>query len=411
LVTLLSQLQTSLFTQSDHFAELCKKVLTILQWSLKWSCMNRMQTAAIIKDLSSKMVLISGPRQVGKTWLAKEIGKQFSPTVYLNYDNLADRQIIKEITWPEKTKLVILDEIHKMPNWKSYLKGVFDQKPQGLRIIVTGSARLETFKDSGDSLAGRFFLHRLLPFSLEEVKETFLANNLDHFLERGGFPEPLLAKNAIEAKRWRAQYVQGLIREDILNFEQVNDFQAIKLVFELLRSKVGSPISYASIAQDVEIAPNTVKKYLQIMEALFLVFRVSPFSKNIARSLKKEAKIYFFDTGLVRGNEGLILENEIAVQLLKKCYLRSDLEGDDWELQYLRTKEGREVDFALVKNQTITKLIEVKKRQSQISANLQYFTKKYNLKGLQLVKELRQESQKGNIQVVRADRYLAQGEF
>lgn len=127
--------------------------------------MERFQEAAILLDLKKKMVFLCGPRQVGKTWLAKKIASDFPKSVYLNYDRLEDREIIRREGWRSSAELLVLDEIHKMKGWKNYLKGVFDTRDPHLKILVTGSSRLEMFRHAGDSLAGRFFRHRLLPFS------------------------------------------------------------------------------------------------------------------------------------------------------------------------------------------------------------------------------------------------------
>ena len=156
--------------------------------------MYRKQIEQIKKDLDKKMVFISGPRQVGKTWLAKEISKDYKKTVYLNYDNLEDRKLIEKAQWIDDIDLLILDEIHKMPKWKNYLKGIYDTKNNKLRILITGSARLETFRNTGDSMAGRFFKHRLMPFSLAELKGNKLSDT-ERLIERGGYPEPFLTED------------------------------------------------------------------------------------------------------------------------------------------------------------------------------------------------------------------------
>ena len=173
-----------------------------------------------------------------------------------------------------------------MPNWKNYLKGIFDTRTSGLKILVTGSSRLDIFHQVGDSLAGRYFRHRLLPLSPAELFKNgeFTALNVEKLMSRGGFPEPFLANDPVDSDRWRLQYIDGLIRTDVLDFERIHDFRAIQLVLELLRRRVGSPVSYVSIAEDVQISPNTVKKYIDVFEALYIVFKVVPFSKNIARS-------------------------------------------------------------------------------------------------------------------------------
>jgi predicted AAA+ superfamily ATPase len=369
--------------------------------------MYRKQIEKIIEDLKKKIVFIVGPRQVGKTWLAKEIGKKYKKTVYLNYDRFEDREIIKNEQWLETTELLILDELHKMPGWKNFLKGVYDTKNEAMKILVTGSARLETFRQAGDSLAGRFYAHRLMPFSIAELADEKYAADMNRFIERGGFPEPFLAKDEIEAKRWRSQYIDGLIRNDILDFEKIHDFKAIQTIFELLRRKVGSPISYKNIAVDVGISPTTVIKYINIFEALYIIFKVTPYSRNIARSILKEPKIYFYDNGLVMGDDGIKLENFVAVSLLKNILAKNDLLGESNQLKYLRTKDGREIDFAIVdSNNAISEIIEVKLSDGQLNKNLKYFSARYNLPAIQLVKNLKREKQIDKIKIVKALDYL-----
>ena len=360
----------------------------------------------IIKDLEKKMVFIVGPRQVGKTWLSKEIGKKFSKTSYLNFDSFDDREIILSRTWSRNSDLIIFDELHKMDGWKNYLKGIYDTKNGNTGILVTGSARLNAFKKTGDSLAGRFFTHRLLPFSLSELKQTGNKSSIGLFLERGGFPEPYLSDNSIDAKRWRVQYTEGLIRGDILDFTNINNLKSIHIIIEILRRNIGSPVSYASIARDVQLSPTTVAKYIEILESLYIIFRVSPYSRNIARSILKEPKIYFYDTGLVLGDEGKLLENHTAVSLLKNIYAGNDFFGEDNSLHYIRTKDGREVDFCLVKEGDVEQLIEVKLSDSNLSKNLDYFCSRYSVTGLQLVKNINRERSFRDIDIISAEEWL-----
>lgn len=362
--------------------------------------MERFQKKAILHDLKKKMVFLSGPRQAGKTTLAKQIAKEFESSIYLNFDRLEDRKIIKEESWLPSTELIILDEIHKMAKWKNYLKGIYDTKLPHQKILVTGSARLEVFNKMGDSLAGRFFLHRLMPLSPAECFKVGESFTLDRFLERGGFPEPFLAEDLIDANRWRLQYVDSLLRVDVLDFKNIHNLNAIRLVFEMLRERVGSPISYSSIAEDVAISPNTVKLYIQVLEALYIVFRISPFSRNIGRSLLKEPKIYFFDAGLVNGNDGIKFENFVATCLLKNVLAKIDYTAENYALKYLRTKDKREVDFALIHNNSIEKMIEVKNADHSIHANLRYFYEKYNYPAVQVVKELKHAKVQNGIEIV-----------
>lgn len=370
--------------------------------------MIRMQKHIILDDLDKKLVLLVGPRQSGKTWLAKDIAKSFKNSIYLNYDQEKDRRLIHEQLWGNNTELLILDELHKMPYWKNYLKGLFDTKPQSMRILVTGSARLDIYNKIGDSLAGRFFKHTLLPISLAECKRAGENVDIDRLIEYGGFPEPFFAEDAIQATRWRSQYIDSLLSTDIFDIDLIQNMKAMRLIFELLRYRVGSPVSYQSLSEDAQVSPVTVKKYIQILEALYIIFTVTPYSKNIARSLVKEPKIYFFDAGLVEGDKGAKFENMVAVSLFKSLSAQADMTGERHNLHYLRTKDGLEVDFALVKNDKIETMIECKYSEDSASKTLVKFREKYGYPAIQLVKLLRHDYCDREVSMKCAENFLSE---
>lgn len=369
--------------------------------------MQRIQKDIIMRDLSKKIVLLVGPRQSGKTWLAKDIAKSFKHSLYLNYDQILDRKIIHDQSWLDTTDLLVLDELHKMPDWKNYLKGVFDTKPESMKILVTGSARLDIYDKLGDSLAGRYFKHRLAPISLAELSQLHEPWDINKLLERGGFPEPYFADDAVQASRWRMQYINSMLSTDIFEIDQIHNMKAMNLVFELLRSRVGSTISYQSLAEDVAVSPTTIKKYIQLLEALYIIFIITPYSKNIARSILKEPKIYFFDTGLVNGDSGAKFENFVAISLLKHVYSKVDTMAENYSLHYLRTKDGVEVDFALVKDLEVEVMIETKVSDTNLANGLKLFGKKYNYKGIQLIQMLRNEHSTEKIQFLNASKFLS----
>jgi len=371
--------------------------------------MQRYLDQRVQADLASKMVFLTGPRQVGKTTLSRQLIAQRGGQ-YLNYDVAADRAIILNQRWSPQAPLLVLDEIHKMPSWKAWLKGVYDGKPPGQQLLVIGSARMDTFRQGGESLAGRFFGLRLHPISVREWCDHTGAEPeaaLAHLLERGGFPEPCLAPDATEAQRWRRQYFDGLVRNDVLEFSRIQEVAAIRLFAEMLRSRVGSPLSLASIARDLAVSPVTLKKYLAILEALYIVFVVRPWHHNIGRSVLQAPKVYFFDSGLIEGDEGIRFENLMATALLKQVQWQHDVLGQEAGLHYLRTKDGAEVDFAISEGKRLTHLVECKLSDDKPHrALLRFASEQGPVQAVQVVRNLRHAFVAGAVDVVQASAYL-----
>ena len=381
--------------------------------------MNRYLEARIRTDLQKKMVLLTGPRQVGKTTLSHNLQQDLQSAIYLNYDTPDDRATMLAQSWPQRAPLLILDELHKMPDWKAWLKGVFDGRARvggvSQQILVTGSARMETFRQAGESLAGRYFSWRLHPISVREWCEQINAapaEAMTHLLERGGFPEPALAASNEDAERWRREYFTDLIREDVLEFSRLHEVNAMRLFAQTLQQRVGSPLSIASIARDMAVAPTTLTRYLAILEALFIVFTVRPWSRNITRATLQQPKVYFFDTGLVQGDAGVRFENLVACHLLKQVHWQQDAQGKNVDLHYIRTKDGAEVDFALSDASTaepkLTHLIECKLSDAKPHAALKRFSiEQPEAVAVQLVRDLRHEQDKGELQIRDAAKWLA----
>lgn len=371
--------------------------------------MNRYVEQRLRADLAQKMVFLTGPRQVGKTTLSRQLITQLGGQ-YLNYDIPAERALILHQRWSPRAPLLVLDEIHKMPDWKAWLKGVYDGKPAGQQLLVTGSARMDTFGQSGESLAGRFFGLRLHPISVREWCEQTGAPAdaaLTHLLERGGFPEPCLAPDVEQAERWRRQYFDGLVRNDVLEFSRIQEVNAIRLFAQTLRSRVGSPLSLASMARDLAVSPATLKKYLEILQALYIVFVVRPWHDNIARSVLQSPKVYFYDTGLVEGDEGLRFENLVATALLKHVQWQHDAQGKEAGLYYLRTKDGAEVDFALSEKNQLVQLVECKLSDEKPHRALQRFARELApARALQAVRNARHSHRVGEIDIVTAHEFL-----
>lgn len=369
--------------------------------------MKRYLEKYILEDLKEKIVLISGPRQVGKTALSLMLTES---RTYLNYDAASDRKIILAEEWDRDSQLVIFDELHKMKNWKSWLKGIYDTEGITPHLLVTGSARLDTYRKGGESMAGRFFRYRLHPLTVREIS-TYLDENpktsLDKLLKLGGFPEPYLKGSESYAKRFRRTHTDTIIREDLLDLEKVRDIKSIEIMLDLLRSRVGATTSYSSLANNLQVSVHTVKHWLQILENLYVIFPVRPYHKNIARSLLKESKYYLYDTGAVEGDIGAKLENTVACALLRELHLVEDTTGSKVALHYLRDKDKHEVDFLLLIDNVPVAMIEVKASDEHFSPSLFRFHRYLkDSKVFQLVYSLKKKKTKGSARMVPAHEFL-----
>jgi hypothetical protein len=370
-------------------------------------------TDAVLKDLEKKIVIISGPRQCGKTTLAKNLTNSFQ---YFNYDISEDRSIFLKKTWNRDVDLIIFDELHKMPKWKSWLKGIYDSDEKNPNILVTGSAKLDTFKKVGESLAGRHFYFRLHPFDIKELSQTKINLSPDTIMERlmnvSGYPEPFLTNDMREYKRWRQSHIDLILRQDLIDIQVIRDIRTMELLIELLRSKVGSPLSINSLANDLQKDHKTIQRWLDLLEEVYIIFKISSYSKDIARSVKKEPKYYFYDTAYVNGDESIKLENLVACSLLKESHYQQDVHGKSYTLNFLKVKGGREIDFLLKSNDVENKsiMIEVKLSDDEPAPNFKLFGDQVkNVEMIQLVKNLkRDKSNAYGVKIKKASEWLAE---
>lgn len=364
------------------------------------------------KYLHKKILLISGPRQCGKTTLAKMISKNHD---YINFDNVKDRLILEEQSWDRKKEYIIFDELHKKQNWKSWLKGIFDSEGIPPGLLVTGSAKMDVYRKAGDSMAGRFFSFRLSPLNLKELCQNVSRNKtqviMDRLLAYSGFPEPYLEANQTFYNLWEKTHIDTIIRQDLIDLESPRHIIKIETLIELLKESVGNPVSCAHLAKKLEgCSPKTVQVWLEWLERLYIVFKVSPYSKSMSRSLKKMPKYYFYNWILIKQDKGLMLENFIACALLKENQLREDVKGEKRELYYLRNKDKKEVDFLITKNQKTTVLIESKWSSDDLHPHFKAFSGYFNkIPKIQLVKELsREKTFPDGAEIRRASDWLVQ---
>lgn len=337
----------------------------------------RYLAASISKDILEKVVLIGGPRQVGKTTLALQY---LSPAIktnenYLSWDALADRTRIRQFQFSSE-KNVIFDEIHKFKNWRNLVKAFYDKLYPEKNLIVTGSAKLDFYKRGGDSMLGRYFYYRLHPLSLHEV--GFTKSDLDRLFHFGGFPEPFYKGDSRFLKRWQNELIEKIVREDVNDLENIKDLSSMELLSTELPNRVGSPLSINSLREDLDVSFATVERWVQILERLFLVYRIMPFGSPKIRAVKKEKKLYFWNWAFVE-HEGARWENMVAGHLLKYCDYMKDVHGEKMELRFLRDIDGREIDFVILQSGKPKMAVECKTGERGPSPWALYFKNRVNI--------------------------------
>ncbi len=329
--------------------------------------------AAAQEDLKRKMVFIGGPRQSGKTTMAKHLCAEagcHTEKRYLNWDAADDREQILLEQFPAGPGMLILDEIHKYGRWRQVVKGLYDKRNEEIEILVTGSARLDHFRRGGDSLQGRYHFYRLMPLSTAELKAP-TAGTVEALLAYGGFPEPFLMQSEKETRRWSRDYRTRVVTGDLADLENIQDIGTVERMVLRLPALVGSPLSINALREDLQVAHQTVSRWIAMLENLYMVFRLYPFGAPHIRAVKKEAKHYHMDWCVVP-EPGPRFENMTACHLLKWCCFLQDSEGRDIELRYFRDVDRREVDFVVVENNRPVLLVECKQNDKTVSRSLRY---------------------------------------
>jgi predicted AAA+ superfamily ATPase len=334
--------------------------------------MSRYLKKQVLADLKKKMVFLGGPRQVGKTTLS--LGLLAHKSYYFNWDTADHRQKILKHEYPAAPGILVFDELHKYKSWRNYLKGVWDDKKGYYQILVTGSARLDLFRRGGDSLQGRYHYLRLHPLSLAEIKGS--QKDLELLMKYGGFPEPFFGQDEVDARRWSLDYRERLIKDEVSSLEGIQDLGNLELLMMRLPELVGSPLSINSLREDLQLNHKTVSRWLEALERLYALFRLSPFGAPKIKAVKKEQKHYHFDWTLVP-IEGLRFENMMACHLLKWVHYHRDTQGLDCELRYFRDVYKREVDFVILENRKPTYFIECRLDDDAINPGLIYLQQRF----------------------------------
>ncbi len=343
------------------------------------------------------MAFVTGPRQVGKTTACRNCA-----TAYLNWDNTDDRlnitkgpakvaEIIGIDSLRADMPVVLFDELHKFNHWKQFLKGFFDTYGEQVRILVTGSSRMDVYRRGGDSLMGRYFLYRMHPFTIAEVispqapdankiirpQATVNDDDFNALWTYGGYPEPFIRRDAQFSRRWQNLRLQQLLKEDVRDFTQINQLDQLEILVNILSSRSGGQLIYSNLATQIQISVDTAKRWIGTLCNLHLGFLVRPWFKNVSRSLRKEPKWFLRDWSSI-DDAGSRAETFVACHLTKAVDGWNDMGLGNFQLGYIRDRNQREVDFVVVRDGLPWFLVEVKQSSCEISKSLKFFQQQIN---------------------------------
>ncbi|HEV2916935.1 MAG TPA: ATP-binding protein [Candidatus Babeliales bacterium] len=334
----------------------------------------------IRRDISNSLISLAqqfpvvglfGPRQSGKTTLVKEI---FANYAYVTLEDIDKRRDALEdprgffATYASYPGLII-DEVQEAPELLSYIQGIVDQHYRPGYFIVTGSQHFLLYEKITQTLAGRIALLTLLPLSVQELKiANLLPSTIESLLIKGGYPR--LYAQPIDVQVWCINYISTYIEKDVRKVLNITDVIAFQRFLKLCVARIGNILNYADLARDAGISPHTVKSWLSILEASYIITLLSPFYNNFNKRVIKSPKLYFYDSALVcsllgirtaeelllHPFKGAIFESFVISEMLKYFYNKNELP----RLYFWRDAQGHEIDVLIEKSYGITIPVEIK---------------------------------------------------
>ena len=311
---------------------------------------------------------IVGPRQVGKTTLARLLSKKINKeSVFLDLENPRD---ISKLTDPllffenNQDKCIIIDEVQIKKELFPIIRAVIDQKREPGRFILLGSASPELIRDASESLAGRIYYKELTPFHFQEIKDVISYQK--HWLN-GGYPEALLTESKTKSVRWRRSFIQTYIERDLPLLGLQSKIADMQRLVRMISHIHGNQLSYQTLSKSMGLTGPTIKKQIDFLEHAYIVRLLEPFYHNIGKRLVKSPKIYLRDTGLLHS----LLEVERFEDLFGNPIIGNSWEGyvieqiyavlpETYTLNYYRTQQGAELDLVICKNLKPVIGIEIK---------------------------------------------------
>jgi predicted AAA+ superfamily ATPase len=394
----------------------------------------------IWKELTreKRMVFMAGARRVGKTTLGEMIAELFANWEYLSWEIPEHRaRLIRNPTFFESVErrdesipLVMFDEINRHRGWRKYLKGVYDRFQDDYQFLVAGSSRLDYPQRKGDSLAGRYYLLHLWPFTQAELgranlkAEEFFGNPQQVSMERhaelrelwqtlseqSGFPEPYLSGRKTSYRRWSHAYAEQLIREDIRDMTGIKAVAELETLYQLLPAQVGQLLYVPALAQGLQVAYNTIRSWLLTLQRFFTIFSLTPWSAGVSRAIREGQKIYLWDVPRVK-DPNARFENMVALELCRGVSTWNELGYGRFSLNFVRTKDQLEVDFIVANDGRPVLLVDARAEDPEPSAALIKFQSALRVPAVMLVRSAdgyrRRPNDDQTILIAPACQYLA----
>ena len=336
------------------------------------------------------VITLTGPRQSGKTTLCRELFPDLPYVSLEDSDTLAEVQADPKAFFNHHPKGVIIDEAHHFPNVFSYIQVIVDEdRFQGTdqhHYIVTGSSNFAMMEKITQSMAGRTAVYSLLPLSTAEIMSYQPEASTSKMLLYGGFPAVWTADNELLRQQLLSNYYTTYIERDVHTLINVKDLQAFQTFIRLCASRVGQEFNASAVSNEVGVSVPTIKHWLSILAASYVVYLLHPYYTNIGKRLTKTPKLYFYDTGLAAFLLGISTEQQMDVHPLRGALFENMVINDMMKLDlnrgnnmqqlfFYRDKSQREVDVLRILPPNLVEAYEIKSAQTwnaDFFANLNY---------------------------------------
>ncbi len=334
---------------------------------------NRLQEGSISRQLfAGRVIVISGPRRVGKTTLLKQIVAQSGKSCkILNGEDLSTAEVLERRTVENYRSLLsdfemlVVDEAQHIPEIGLIAKLIHDELPEK-QVILSGSSNFDLVQKTGEPLTGRKRLFELLPFAEAELwTEIPAERKTDQLRQRlvyGNYPEIFLLSSRQDKEEYLRDLRESYLMKDILKFENLKSSDKVMSLLRLVALQVGSELSYLELGKQLGMSKNTVEKYLDLLSKAYVVYRIEGFSRKLRKEISKSSRWYFYDNGImnivannlddlaIRNDTGRLWVNYVIGERLKHNLIRRDLS----RMYFWRTYDRQEIDLIEERGQALS---------------------------------------------------------